>query len=47
MPIAFGIISALSYEQASERALISKKNKGAEVMKAGLEMLELYEKYKK
>ena len=47
VPIAFGIISALSYEQASERALISKKNKGAEVMRTGLEMLKLYDKYKK
>ena len=45
--IIFGVITALNYEQASERALVSKKNKGAEVMKTGLEMLELYEKYKK
>ena len=47
IPIIFGVITALNYEQASERALISKKNKGAEVMKTGLEMLKLYEKYKK
>lgn len=46
-PIAFGIISALNYKQAEERALISKRNKGAEVAKAGLAMLELYDKYKK
>ena len=47
IPIKFGVITALNYEQASERALISKKNKGAEVMKAGLEMLVLYDKHKK
>ena len=47
IPIIFGVITALNYEQASERALISKKNKGAEVMKTGLEMLKLYDKYKK
>ena len=47
IPIIFGVITALNYEQASERALISKKNKGAEVMKAGLEMLVLYDKHKK
>ena len=47
IPIIFGVITALNYEQASERALISKKNKGAELMKAGLEMLVLYDKHKK
>ena len=47
IPIIFGVITALNYEQASERALISKKNKGAEVMKTGLEMLALYDQYKK
>ena len=47
IPIIFGVITALNYEQASERALISKKNKGAEVMKTGLEMLVLYDKHKK
>ena len=47
IPIIFGVITALNYEQASERALISKKNKGAEVMKTGLEMLALYDKHKK
>ena len=47
IPIIFGVITALNYEQASERALISKKNKGAEVMRTGLEMLKLYDKYKK
>ena len=31
IPIIFGVITALNYEQASERALVSKKNKGAEV----------------
>ena len=46
-PITFGIISALNYKQAEERALISKRNKGAEVAKAGLAMLELYDTYKK
>ena len=47
IPIIFGVIMALNYEQASERALVSKKNKGAEVMRTGLKMLELYEQYKK
>ena len=47
IPIIFGVITALNYYQASERALISKKNKGAEVMKTGLEMLALYDKHKK
>ncbi len=46
-PITYGIISALNYKQAEERALISKRNKGAEVAKAGLTMLKLYDKYKK
>ena len=47
IPIIFGVITALNYEQASERALISKKNKGAEVMRTGLKMLQLYDEYKK
>ena len=47
IPIIFGVITALNYEQASERALISKKNKGAEAMKTGLEMLALYDQHKK
>ena len=45
-PIAFGVISAQNYEQAEERAFTNRKNKGAEVAKAGLEMMKLYEKYK-
>ena len=47
VPIIFGVITALNYEQASERALVSKKNKGAELMRTGLKMLELYDQYKK
>ena len=47
IPIIFGVITALNYEQASERALISGINKGAEVMKTGLKMLALYDQYKK
>ena len=46
VPIIFGVITALNYEQASERALVSKKNKGAELMKTGLKMLKLYDQYK-
>ena len=46
IPIIFGVITALNYEQASERALISKKNKGAEVMRTGLKILALYDQYK-
>ena len=47
IPISFGVISALSYKQAEERALISKRNKGAEVAATGLKMQKLYEKFKK
>jgi len=47
VPISFGVISALDYKQAQERALVSKRNKGAEVASAGLKMLKLYEQYKK
>ena len=47
VPIIFGVITALNYEQASERALVSKKNKGAELMKTGLKMLKLYDQNKK
>ena len=47
VPIAFGVISAQNYEQAEERALIRYKNKGREVAHAGVNMLSLYEKYKK
>ena len=47
VPISFGVISALDYKQAQERALISKRNKGAEVASAGMKMLKLYEQYKK
>ena len=47
VPIIFGVITALNYKQASERALVSKKNKGAELMRTGLKMLELYDQYKK
>jgi len=47
VPIIFGVITALNYEQASERSLVSKKNKGAELMRTGLKMLELYDQYKK
>jgi len=46
-PIIFGVITALNYEQASERALVSKKNKGAEAMETGLKMLDLYDKHSK
>tara|TARA_B100001758_G_C17775464_1_gene287147 strand:- start:44 stop:493 length:450 start_codon:yes stop_codon:yes gene_type:complete len=47
VPIIFGVITALNYEQASERALVSRKNKGAELMRSGLKMLKLYDQYKK
>ena len=47
VPISFVVISALNYKQGQERALISKRNKGAEVASAGLKMLKLYEQYKK
>tara|TARA_B110000014_G_C20107730_1_gene582848 strand:+ start:1005 stop:1481 length:477 start_codon:yes stop_codon:yes gene_type:complete len=47
IPIIFGVITALNYDQASERALVSKKNKGAEAMETGLKMLDLYDKHSK
>ena len=47
VPIAFGVISAQNYDQAEKRALIKYKNKGREVAHAGVNMLSLYEKYKK
>ena len=47
VPIIFGVITALTYAQASERALVSKKNKGAKIMNTGLKMLQLYDHYKK
>tara|TARA_Y100001970_G_scaffold191482_1_gene232783 strand:- start:268 stop:681 length:414 start_codon:yes stop_codon:yes gene_type:complete len=46
VPISFGVISALNYKQAEERAFISNRNKGFEVANAGLKMLKLYEQYK-
>ena len=47
IPIIFGVLTVHNMEQAIERAYVSKKNKGGEAMKTGLEMLKLYESYKK
>ena len=47
MPIIFGVLTVHNMEQAIERAYVSKKNKGGEAMKTGLEMLRLYDTYKK
>ena len=47
IPIIFGVLTVHNMEQAIERAYVSKKNKGGEAMKTGLEMLRLYETYKK
>ena len=46
-PIIFGVLTVHNMEQAIERAYVSKKNKGGEAMKTGLEMLKLYDLYKK
>ena len=47
IPIIFGVLTVHNMEQAIERAYVSKKNKGGEAMKTGLEMLKLYDSYKK
>ena len=47
IPIIFGVLTVHSMGQAIERAYVSKKNKGGEAMKTGLEMLRLYDTYKK
>ena len=47
IPIIFGVLTVHNMEQAIERAYVSKKNKGGEAMKTGLEMLRLYDLYKK
>ena len=47
IPIIFGILTVHNMDQAIERAYISKKNKGGEAMKTGLEMLKLYYEYQK
>ena len=47
IPIIFGVLTVHNMGQAIERAYISKKNKGGEAMKTGLEMLKLYEEYQK
>ena len=47
IPIIFGVLTVHNMEQAIERTYVSKKNKGGEAMKTGLEMLRLYDTYKK
>ena len=47
IPIIFAVLTVHNMEQAIERAYVSKKNKGGEAMKTGLEMLRLYDTYKK
>ena len=47
IPIIFGILTTQNMNQAIERAYISKKNKGGEAMNTGIEMLKLYDQYKK
>ena len=47
IPIIFGVLTVHNMGQAIERAYISKKNKGGEAMKTGLEMLKLYDEYQK
>jgi len=47
IPIIFGVITAYDMEQAVNRSSCDQKNKGYEAMKTGLEMLDLYDQYKK
>ena len=49
IPIIFGIITAYNAEQAIARSSIEniKDNKGYQAMNTGLEMLKLYDNYKK
>ena len=46
IPIIFGILTTYNKEQAIERASVSKQNKGGEVMKTGLSMIDVYDHLK-
>ena len=40
IPILYGILTTYNYNQALERSLINKKNKGGEVMEAALDLVK-------
>ena len=45
IPILYGILTTFDYEQALERSLISKKNKGGEVMQAAIDLVQSINKF--
>ena len=47
VPIGFGILTCKNREQAIERALVEKKNKGGDAAKACLRLIELAQKFGK
>ena len=44
IPILYGILTTYNYEQALERSLVNKKNKGGEVMQAAIDFLNTINK---
>jgi len=44
IPVLLGILTTYDYSQAVERSDPNKKNKGAEVMKAALQSIEIFRK---
>ena len=45
IPILYGILTTFDYEQALKRSLISKKNKGGEVMQAAIDLVQSINKF--
>ena len=46
IPILYGILTTYNYNQALERSMVSKGNKGGEVMQAALDLLKTINKLK-
>ena len=46
IPVLYGILTTYNYNQALERSLLNKKNKGGEVMQATLDLLKTINKLK-
>ena len=44
IPIIFGVLTAYNYEQALNRVSLEGKNKGSEIIQAGLLAIETYNK---
>ena len=44
IPIIFGVLTAYNYEQALNRVSLDGKNKGSEIIQAGLLAIETYNK---